>query len=239
MDMKQRKANYICDYCKYGMYLSPNDSKKSKSKIHTCSRECKTKIALICPSKTYLQFLHWGCDLPLKHISNIIGAKRCTITRYMKKSGIPTRTVSEDNKRRYKYMSDCELKKQTEGANTKMRKSVELKTWHLVGDKHHNYNPDLTDEERKGFRCISGYQKWRKAVFTRDNYTCICCGDNTGGNLIAHHKEGYACAPELRTTLENGITLCETCHKDFHHNFGYGNNTKKQLYYFLLEHQGD
>ncbi len=34
---------------------------------------------------------------------------------------------------------------------------------------------------------------------------------------------------ELRTTLTNGITLCETCHKNFHHQYGYGNNTKKQF----------
>jgi 5-methylcytosine-specific restriction endonuclease McrA len=30
---------------------------------------------------------------------------------------------------------------------------------------------------------------WRNEVYKRDNYTCQKCGDNTGGNLEAHHKK--------------------------------------------------
>lgn len=77
------------------------------------------------------------------------------------------------------------------------------------------------------------YKDWRAQVYERDNYTCQKCGDATGGKLRAHHMEGFDNNPELRTEIRNGITLCERCHKDFHHQYGYGNNTAKQLNEFL------
>src|ERR1022692_4646359 len=53
---------------------------------------------------------------------------------------------------------------------------------------------------------------WRKAVFSRDNYTCQDCGVK-GGRLQAHHIKAFKAFPELRHTLSNGLTLCLDCHK--------------------------
>lgn len=60
------------------------------------------------------------------------------------------------------------------------------------------------------------YKEWRKAVFERDNYTCQLCGVR-GVKLNAHHKKPFAFFPDQRTVIENGITLCERCHKKVHH----------------------
>jgi len=74
-------------------------------------------------------------------------------------------------------------------------------------------------------RCIKlysgiGYKAWRKDVFERDNYTCQICGDNRGGNLRAHHiipfKECLKKNNGLEFDINNGITLCESCHKKLH-----------------------
>lgn len=54
---------------------------------------------------------------------------------------------------------------------------------------------------------------WRQSVFERDNYTCIWCGDNKGGNLEADHIKPFALFPELRFVIDNGRTLCKDCHK--------------------------
>lgn len=96
------------------------------------------------------------------------------------------------------------------------------------GNKHWNYNPKKTDEERILNRRYPEYIKWRESVFERDNYTCKVCKQK-GGQLNAHHLDGYDKFKELRTDLNNGITLCEECHDDFHAAYGRGNNTKEQF----------
>jgi len=100
-----------------------------------------------------------------------------------------------------------------------------------AGENHPNYNPNLTDEERERGRKIPGYSEWSPAVLKRDNYMCQFCGLPI--ELNAHHIESYNNNPELRTTLSNGITMCNECHNDFHHQYGYGNNTKQQLIEFI------
>ena len=98
----------------------------------------------------------------------------------------------------------------------------------LRGELNPQYNPNLTDEERIANRDYIEYTKWREEVYKRDNYTCQRCGDNKGGNLVAHHLNGYDTFKEQRTEVNNGVTLCNVCHKEFHSLYGYGNNTKEQ-----------
>ena len=71
-------------------------------------------------------------------------------------------------------------------------------------------------EGQNGRRCAE-YQKWRKTVFERDNYTCQIC-KSRGVNLEAHHIKKYSIYPSLRYYPENGITLCRKCHKEVHRN---------------------
>lgn len=106
----------------------------------------------------------------------------------------------------------------------------------IVGNKHWNWKGGIT---RRGKDIINSYEynKWRKSVYERDNYTCQKCGDNSGGNLNAHHIESFLIAIDLRIEIFNGITLCEACHKRFHQIYGRGNTNRKQLEYFLKDNQ--
>lgn len=92
-----------------------------------------------------------------------------------------------------------------------------------------NYNINKTQEERENGRRIEGYTEFIKKVLARDNFTCKCCGIESSGNVVAHHLDGYDWCKEKRTDETNGITLCETCHKNFHSIYGYGKNTKEQF----------
>lgn len=104
---------------------------------------------------------------------------------------------------------------------------------YFSGENNWNYNPDLTEEERIVGRNYPKYEEWRTAVFQRDDFTCQSCFDDTGGNLIGHHILNYTANPDLRTEVDNGITLCKDCHIEFHNTFGYTKNTHKQLNLFL------
>lgn len=78
---------------------------------------------------------------------------------------------------------------------------------------------------------------WRKSVYERDNYTCQKYG-TTGGRLNAHHINNFADFPELRFAIDNGITLSEKAHREFHKKYGRHNNTREQLMEFLSNNNG-
>lgn len=98
------------------------------------------------------------------------------------------------------------------------------------GENNNKFNPNLTDEERWLKRKLYGkesYAKWRTSVFERDKYSCVLCG--VKGKINAHHKNSWDKHPNDRLNVENGVTLCVECHKDFHKKYGAGNNTKQQF----------
>lgn len=68
----------------------------------------------------------------------------------------------------------------------------------------------------KSSRKYPGYKQWRASVFERDKYTCQKCGQ-VGGVLNAHHIKEHSEYFELRLSVGNGITYCESCHKEEHH----------------------
>lgn len=72
----------------------------------------------------------------------------------------------------------------------------------------------IISPSKSNSRNESGYGKFRKDVLKRDNFTCQLCGSNE--KLEVHHKRPYAKYKTLRTTVSNGITLCEKCHKKIH-----------------------
>lgn len=101
------------------------------------------------------------------------------------------------------------------------------------GENHSNYNPDLTDEERLTNRDLRENVKWRNKIYERDDYTCVKC-NTRGHKLNAHHLNGYHWCEDERFDLENGASLCENCHKEFHLIYGYKHNTKEQFEEFIM-----
>lgn len=55
-------------------------------------------------------------------------------------------------------------------------------------------------------------QKFRNVVYDRDQHQCMIC-NLAGVKLDAHHITDRSLMPNGGYVLENGITLCEPCHK--------------------------
>ena len=94
------------------------------------------------------------------------------------------------------------------------------------GEKSHLWKGGLTSINNIARNSLE-YKLWREAVFERDNYTWIWCGDSKGGNLNADHIKPFAHYPELRFAIDNGRTLCIPCHRTTDTYGNLSNNHKK------------
>lgn len=111
------------------------------------------------------------------------------------------------------------------------------KNWNHIhkGKEHPNYNPELTDEERIANRDTTDNINWRKSVYERDNYTCQKCKKRGNQDINAHHISNYSNDEDNRYNIDNGITLCVKCHKEFHKKYGLRNNNLSQIKEFLRD----
>lgn len=99
----------------------------------------------------------------------------------------------------------------------------------LKGEKNHNWKGGIAPERVKIRNSIIS-RLWREEVFFRDNWTCQKCRIRSGNGkaiyLVAHHIQNFAEYPEIRFSVENGITLCKDCHKEIHKNKARASLTK-------------
>ena len=210
----------------YG-YTSDDLSKGSNKKVW--------RLCDICGVGRFIKFCYYrdlceNCSKRLKlseeHKRKISKSSKGKIISEKQKQQISeAHTGRKHTEQSRKNMSDAHIGiKPSEETKKRMSDSA------LKGINHPWYNPNLTDEERLIGRTYPEYREWRKAIYERDNYMCQLCGMT--GIINAHHIESYTDNPELRTELLNGITMCEECHKNFHHQYG-NNTTKKQLIKFI------
>ncbi len=56
------------------------------------------------------------------------------------------------------------------------------------------------------------YKDWRRKVYKRDGRKCQMPGCNSKYKIQAHHIKKWSRAASLRYDIDNGITLCKSCH---------------------------
>ena len=90
--------------------------------------------------------------------------------------------------------------------NSKTNKRICIK-----GKNHKWWKGGKSKNYKEGYYSAE-YKQWRLQIFERDFYKCQGC-NKVGGYLTAHHIKSWAKYPKLRFDINNGITLCEDCHK--------------------------
>lgn len=124
--------------------------------------------------------------------------------------------MSEAHKGKPGYWTAKKLSKDHRDKLSASHKANPQKYWlgkkcpHFAGENNPGYidgrNP-INRKDRHGME----YERWRREVFRRDDYTCQECGVR-GGVLHADHIKPFAVFPALRFDLGNGRTLCKSCH---------------------------
>jgi len=102
-----------------------------------------------------------------------------------------------------------------------------------TGIEANNYRGYLSKEHRERNRLSLKHSlhRWRTSVIERDNYKCIICEEKD--KLEVHHLDGYHWCKSRRYDIDNGVTLCSECHKEFHSIYTTKNNTEEQFEEFI------
>lgn len=143
-----------------------------------------------------------------------------------RKSKILKRGSKELSRKLSEAMTGREVSKETRKKLSELHK----------GEKNHFWKGGITPEHLK-IRGSLEHRLWRESVFERDNWTCQRCSRRSKKGdkvcLHPHHIKNFAKYPGLRFAIDNGITFCEDCHKEFHKIYGTENNTREQVEEFL------
>jgi 5-methylcytosine-specific restriction endonuclease McrA len=102
----------------------------------------------------------------------------------------------------------------------------------VLDGKHNNYKGGITPINhliREGVES----KLWKESVLQRDNWTCQRCKIR-GYKLAVHHIKPFAYYQDVRFALDNGITMCVKCHKEFHKKYGISNNIDQKIVEFLV-----
>ena len=193
------KIKVVCDNCGQGMMKYP-----SRVTTHNfCNRQCYLEFHKT--SLTPVKCQHCGGEWQPRNISN--ANKYCSRECY---------DAVHNIKNKLRKCPTCE---EFFEAKTSEDKYCSWDCYnedrHMpTGEDHWNWQGGISPPSRG-----PQAKQWRLKVYARDQYTCQKCGSKE--DLRAHHIYAWFFYESLRYEIDNGITLCEECHKQVHKTFGY------------------
>ena len=168
-------------------------------KGHGCSQETRAKISASKKGKK-LNGPSWQIGLTKETDERIA---RMAATRTGKKYG------PRPNRKGIRVSMATEFKKgiiPEGGIETRFKK----------GPDHPLWKGGVTSEHAK-IRRGKQYRTWRNAIYYRDHFHCKICDKHCEKmNIVAHHINSFSAYPHLRFAVDNGITLCRSCHINLH-----------------------
>ncbi len=153
--------------------------------------------------------------LSTRQIAKIIGCCSKTIDRKLKEFNINTRNKNQAlSLYRNGQIVKCEFcGKEIYRKRYKINKFSRFFCSWECSKEYQSISKRIYDEENKRWRNRKGYKAWRKSILNRDK-KCLICGSSS--NLVAHHILQACSYVDLIYEVNNGATLCQSCHIEVH-----------------------
>lgn len=184
----------------------------------TCRCDCGTVRSVSEDNLVSGKSLSCGCRPSYKGLKDLTGR---TFSRLTVVSRGPD-YISPSGKRQVQWLCECSCgtRLYVTARNLVAGNSTSCGCYHaeVVKNRTGSKNPSFVHGKSKD----SGYRRrpkwWSQAVKRRDD-VCIACQD-LPQHGHAHHLESWARDEHLREEVSNGVYLCDSCHYEFHHEYG-------------------
>lgn len=225
---KPHKETFNCEYCGKEMVKNARNYKKN-SKHHFCSSECSYKF------RKEVENIKDNCKYCGKEIyrthSKVKEGKGLFCSRECSSKYKSENYRGENHKCYNKVVVKCDY-----CGKDKLIVPSDLKKYktHFCSTEcmgAYRRSPNKSDDEIYEKRKTQEHKDWTNNVYKKDNYTCVITGQ-VGYRLNAHHLNGYHWDVDNRFNIDNGVTLSEEIHKEFHSIYGVKNNTIEQFIEF-------
>lgn len=216
----QKRITKICSFCKIKFECLPKNNRKF------CSTTCYRQSII---GKKRPLWIGEKISKAKKGKVVISEEQKRQISKTLKnrKLSVETRKKMSLNRRGKPFPNPPTLEQHK---SIKWRKNISkgLKKYFLE-----TYGQKRISSKEHRIRESMEYGIWRKEVFSRDNWTCQKC-KKLGGLLHSHHILNFLKHDNLRLAIDNGITFCVGCHKEFHKKYGKRNNNMEQIKEFVV-----
>ena len=158
-----------------------------------------------------------------KHLGKKLSSEhKASISRWNQEHGNPFKGRHHSEESKEKQRAKMKGRELTPEHRVKIIRSL-VNTWlnPKRGAEHPNWKGGISPINAR-IRQGKEHQLWVRSVKERDNYTCVLCGHYSLSNH-ADHIKSFSAYPELRTSIENGRTLCIDCHRKTDNFAGRGN----------------
>jgi hypothetical protein len=224
-ELIRKKKLKFCN-CKQCGHIFLNTMKGARIKVY-CSIEClssymqKTRSCLYCGStmvynrqnqRTNKKFCSKSCSTKHRHEFGQSYEMKQRLSDA--KTGVPlTDFHKEQLSKAKKGKPILHFINNMDAIKKKISESLigKPQPWNR-GENHPNYvDGGKSQWERQKAMGRVEYKNWRRYVFERDDFTCQHCGKR-GSKIQADHIKSWRDYPELRYDVNNGRTLCKSCH---------------------------
>lgn len=246
-------------------HLRSQSNKKIKVKCDVCGKEkelkyqtyifnilnggfyaCCEKCAWIKNRKTNLE--RYGCESPIGNHEIQEKSKKTCLEKY----GAEYIAQSDYFKEKYKQTMLAHYGVENGFQAKEIKDKIKQTSLEKYGFEHYRQNPEMKEKYCNGENSnfwIDGrtYREddWHKAYLVNDfrrkifgsrERKCVCCSKEIR-EMQLHHLNSRNKYPEQTFDENNVIIICKDCHKKFHDEYGYGNNTKEQFEEFLMNNK--
>src|SRR5208282_962558 len=94
----------------------------------------------------------------------------------------------------------------------KLNLSKSIRIFHGTYDPSMPFADSPITNPEMDYRWCNEYAEWMTSVKRRDKYICQHCGKDKKAYLVSHHIKPYREFIKDRYDVNNGITLCMSCH---------------------------